>query len=74
MHMAVEACIVTGANLGQPLGILMLSADAAKRSTDADQRREFESSFETHLSEVNAKLDPHEQLDCLIIVTSPWTV
>jgi long-chain acyl-CoA synthetase len=74
MHMAVEACIVTGANLGQPLGILMLSADAAKRSMDADQRREFESSFETHLSEVNAKLDPHEQLDCLVIITSPWTV
>jgi long-chain acyl-CoA synthetase len=29
MHAVVEACVVTGANLGQPLGIVMLNADAA---------------------------------------------
>ena len=29
MNGAVEACVVTGANLGQPLGIVMLNADAA---------------------------------------------
>jgi long-chain acyl-CoA synthetase len=23
---------------------------------------------------VNAALDPHEQLDCLVVVTEPWTV
>ena len=32
MNGAVEACVVTGANLGQPLGIVMLNADAAQRS------------------------------------------
>jgi len=74
MHAAVEACVVTGANLGQPLGILMLSPDAAKRSLDDAERRLMETSFEAHLKEVNAKLDPHEQLDCLVAVTTAWTV
>ena len=74
IHTAVEACVVTGANLGQPLGIVMLTPDAAKRAQDAGQRKEMETSFEKHLKDINAKLDPHEQLDCLVAVTTPWTV
>ena len=37
MNGAVEACVVTGANLGQPLGIVMLNADAA-RALDGARR------------------------------------
>jgi long-chain acyl-CoA synthetase len=74
MHPAVEACVVTGANLGQPLGILMLSPEAAKRSLDDAGRRAMEASFEAHLEAINASLDPHEQLDCLVAVTTAWTV
>ena len=74
MHPAVEACVVTGANLGQPLGIMMLSPEAAKRSLDDAERRAMEASFESHLKAVNARLDPHEQLDCLVAVTTAWTV
>ena len=32
---AVEACVVTGANLGQPLGIVMLTPDAAASANAA---------------------------------------
>ena len=39
MHASVEACVVTGANLGQPVGIVMLNAEAAQRSRDAARRR-----------------------------------
>ena len=74
MNGAVEACIVTGANLGQPLGIVMLNADAAKRAEDSTQRQMMEVSLSAHLDAVNAKLDPHEQLDCLVVVSEPWTV
>jgi long-chain acyl-CoA synthetase len=74
MHPAVEACVVTGANLGQPLGILMLSPEAARRAPDDGRRREMEVSFEAHLDAINAQLDPHEQLDCLVAVTMAWTV
>jgi long-chain acyl-CoA synthetase len=74
MHSAVEACCVTGANLGQPLGIVMLSAEGVQRTRDAGERAALQRSLEAHLEAVNAKLDPHEQLDCLVVVTTPWTV
>ena len=74
MNGALEACVVTGANLGQPLGIVMLNADAARRSTVPDGRAALEASLAEHLSSVNGSLDPHEQLDCLVVVAEPWSV
>ena len=74
MHDAVEACVVTGASLGQPLGIVMLNAEAAARATDATARAALEASLGEHLRGVNATLDPHERLACLVVATTPWTV
>jgi long-chain acyl-CoA synthetase len=74
MHAAVEACCVTGANLGQPLALLMLNADAMARAAAAAGRAELEASLAAHLSTVNAALDPHERLDCLVLTTRAWTV
>ena len=74
MHTSVEACVVTGANLGQPLGIVMLNPEAAQRSRTPALRAELESSLASHLAGINATLDPHERLDCLVVVTTPWTV
>ena len=74
MHTAVEACCVTGANLGQPLALLMLNADAVTRAAAAAGRAELEASLAAHLATVNAALDPHERLDCLVLTTRAWTV
>jgi long-chain acyl-CoA synthetase len=74
MHEAVEACIVTGANLGQPLGIVMLNAEAAAQAADTALRAALESSLGEHLRAINATLDPHEQLHCLVVATTAWTV
>jgi len=74
MHAAVEACCVTGANLGQPLALVMLNLDAAARAGDAAGRSALEASLGAHLAAINGGLDPHEQLDRLIVVTEPWTV
>ena len=74
MHGAVEACCVTGANLGQPLALLMLNVDAARRAAEPAGRAELEASLAAHLQSVNALLDPHEQLDCVVVTTEPWTV
>ncbi len=74
MHSAVEACCVTGANLGQPLAVLMLNHEAIVKTRDAAGRSALETSLGEHLQKVNALLDPHEQLDSLIVVTEPWTV
>ena len=74
MNGALEACVVTGANLGQPFGIVMLNPDAVQRSKAAPERAALEASLTAHLEAVNAKLDPHEQLDCLVVMTTPWSV
>ena len=74
MHEAIEACVVTGANLGQPLGIVMLNEQAVARIRDAGARTELETSLAVHLQSINATLDPHEQVKCLVIVTTAWTV
>ncbi len=74
MHEAIEACVVTGANLGQPLGIVMLNAEAAARANDAAARAALEIALGQHLRSVNQTLDPHERLSCLVVVTQAWTV
>jgi long-chain acyl-CoA synthetase len=74
MHNAVEACCVTGANLGQPLGIVMLNLDAAQRAALETERAALEASLASHLNSINALLDPHERHDCLVVVMQPWTV
>ena len=74
MHDVVEACVVTGANMGQPLGIVMLNAETMARLGDAAARAEVEASLAAHMSSINATLDPHEQLQCIVIATTAWTV
>jgi len=74
MHPAVEACCVTGANLGQPLALAMLNPDGALKAKSAEGRAELEASMGAHLQTINATLDPHEQLDCVVLMAEPWTV
>jgi long-chain acyl-CoA synthetase len=74
MHEAIEACCVTGANLGQPLALAMLNAEAIVQAANPAGRSALEATLKAHLEEVNATLDPHEQLDCLVVTAEPWTV
>ena len=74
MNPFVEACCVTGANLGQPLALLMLNPEAAKKVQSAAGKSEVEASMTEHLQHINDTLDPHEQLDCLVLMTEPWSV
>ncbi|MBV8122640.1 MAG: AMP-binding protein [Paucibacter sp.] len=73
-HNAIEACVVAGANLGQPLGIAMLCAEAVNLAATAQGRAELAAALSLHLDGVNAHLDPHEQLDALVLVSTPWSV
>lgn len=73
-HSAIEACVVTGANLGHPVGIMMLNEEAAEKARSEPGRAALEQALAEHLTKVNAALDPHEQLQCLVISRTPWTV
>jgi long-chain acyl-CoA synthetase len=74
MNKFVEACCVTGANLGQPLALAMLNPDAVKKAASAEGQAEIEASIAEHLKTINGSLDPHEQLDCVVLMKEPWTV
>ena len=70
----VEACCVVGANLSSPLGLLMLSLDTVERCANPVERKNLEEQTALRLAEINARLDAHERLSCLILVTTPWTI
>ena len=73
MHPDIEACVVTGAALAQPLALVMLSQDAVTRCAAGDAKQALTESLELHLKAVNARLEPHEKLGALVVVTTPWT-
>lgn len=72
-HPDVEACAVTGANMSQPLAVVMLSLDAVKRIADPAQKHALTASLTHLLQEVNRQLEHHEHLKCLAVVTTSWT-
>jgi len=72
MNPAIEACCVAGANMGQPLGIAMLSPQGLQRATS--DAAGLQAELAQHLDAVNARLDPHEQLATLVLIKTPWTV
>ncbi len=74
MHNAIEACCVTGANLGQPLALAMLNLDAGKKAATPEGKAELEASLAAHIKAINETLDPHEQLDCLVVTAEAWSV
>nr|WP_295778255.1 AMP-binding protein [Rhodoferax sp.] len=73
LHPDIEACAVAGANFAQPLGLVMLSQDAVARCAAPDARAALTESLAKHLTTVNAKLEPHEKLDCLAAISTAWT-
>ena len=73
MHPDIEACVVTGATLTQPLGLVMLSQEAVTRCSNSEARNALTESLKLHLKAINDELEPHEKLGCLAVVTKPWT-
>ena len=56
------------------MALVMLNAEAIQRAVDSTARAALEESLALHMQGVNALLDPHEQLDCLVVVSEAWTV
>jgi long-chain acyl-CoA synthetase len=71
-HPAVESCMVMGGNLPQPIAVVVLSE--AARASLPGARAQLAADLGSHLQRVNAGLDPHERLDCLVLTVHPWTV
>ena len=65
----IEQVCVTGSQLKQPIGLVVLSPEAFKLPAE-----EIEQSLLTTLNEVNATLESHAVLDCLVVMKDEWTV
>lgn len=70
----LEACCVAGADLAQPIGLLMLGAPALAKASTAAGKAEIEAALAKHLATINASLDSYLHLDALIVVGEEWTV
>jgi long-subunit acyl-CoA synthetase (AMP-forming) len=65
----VEQVCVTGTNLPQPIGLLVLSEEAQKVSKD-----EINDSLSATLESINASLESHQRLDRIVVMDEPWTI
>ena len=74
VHPAVEAICVVGANLGQPFALLMLGPDARNALVTEAAHHALGVELEQAMQRVNQTLDPHEQLDFVVVVAEPWTI
>ncbi|MGK0445357.1 MAG: long-chain acyl-CoA synthetase [Bermanella sp.] len=68
-HEAIEQACVMGSGRNQPLAVIELSETARGLP-----KAELAASIEAHLETVNAQLEHHERLDCLVLTQLPWTV
>ncbi len=70
----LEQACVSGADLAQPFALVVLSEALRKTALIGDAKAEVTRLLELHLAQLNAKLDPHEQLEKLIVMREEWTV
>jgi long-chain acyl-CoA synthetase len=73
LHPDIEACAVMGANFAQPFALVMLTASAIERSKSSEGKNKLQLLLRIHLKSVNEKLEPHEKLDFVVAMTTPWT-
>jgi long-chain acyl-CoA synthetase len=71
---SLEQVCVTGADLPQPIVLVTLSEQAAALLNLETKKAELVAALEQLIAETNAQLDKHENLACMVIFSSAWTV
>ena len=73
-HHHVELACVSGQSQPQPFAIIHLSEGVKKKAAKGPaEREEVAKDLEVYLTkDVNPQLEPHEQLDYLVIVNDEW--
>ena len=73
-HDAIEMVCVSGADCPQPHALLMLSDETFAQHGDAGFRKDLEPSLLELMKEVNDSVDPHEQLQFMVVVKDQWLI
>jgi long-subunit acyl-CoA synthetase (AMP-forming) len=74
LHDDVEQALVSGPAMPQPYGLVVLSEAARARVTGDAEMRVVTRSLEVHLERLNATLDPHEQLEKIVVARDAWSI
>lgn len=72
-NQSIEVACVMGMGEPQPVGLLMLNTESALKMSQSEighLTQELSRLKDT----VNATLDPHEHLACLVVVSEQWTI
>lgn len=73
-HTHIEMVCVAGASFPQPCALIQLDPEARKRLGQGAFRNELETSLTSLLKQVNATLDPHEQMDFVAVIKDEWQI
>ena len=65
---------MVGANLQQAIGLVMLGEAGAREAQAPGGREALSASLAAHLQQLNAALDPHEQLACVVVSGEAWSI
>ncbi|MGF6780769.1 AMP-binding protein [Paraburkholderia sp. GAS334] len=73
-HPALEAVCVTGPGHPQPFVLVTLNPDAKRELQDHHARESLLSEFQALLNSVNATLEDHERLSCMVVIHDSWSI
>ena len=73
-HASLEAVCVVGSGQPQPLALVMLSPEMQQQVQSGEGRAQLEQELVALRTDLNDELDPHEKLDCIVVVKEPWTM
>jgi long-subunit acyl-CoA synthetase (AMP-forming) len=68
---SIEQICVAGADLTQPLALLVLAESV--NASDASVKTEITKELGELITSVNQSLDHHENIKCIVIASEPWT-
>ena len=70
----VELSCVSGSGFPQPYAQIVVAEDLRERLTDASVKQEIESGVQELFSTVNSKVEHHERLQFIAIVSDDWSI
>jgi len=73
-HADLEQACVTGPNMAQPYALVVLAEHLRQAAAGSPLREALTQQLQDHLAVLNSELDPHEQLEKLVVMSEEWTI
>lgn len=73
-HPKIEVVCVGGANQPATFALVILAEDLRRSLAKGGDPAPISAEMEALMNSVNATLDPHEQMQCVVVIREPWTI